>query len=230
MYFDYDDSASRAQCINVIFRANLKRRLELTKVAGANQLYDATQWVQQEKPSSFLSEVGGSDDARCPSVLNNTTLYLESNSEWIGWATLGAGPSKGPAYAENIEPSEGTLVELVSQFVFVLTTGQSWSLIQRGSNFWSRASTLIDGHLILRMNCKHGGHALASTILSRSFPVKRRLSLLSSPASTPCRHVSESQRPVLAYSGDEGMTMKGHPYSISPINVESELITPFFMV
>ncbi|KAI7288158.1 hypothetical protein KC345_g87 [Hortaea werneckii] len=90
VYFDYDNSASHAQCVH-----------------GVNQLYDATRWLQQQKASGFLSEFGGGDNAHCLSVLNNTISYLENNSEWIGWAIWGAGPLLGPAYFENIEPGEG---------------------------------------------------------------------------------------------------------------------------
>ena len=111
VYFDYDNSASHAQCVHGTACVNLKWQLELTKVAGVNQLYDATRWLQQQKASGFLSEFGGGDNAHCLSVLNNTISYLENNSEWIGWAIWGAGPLLGPAYFENIEPGEGTLVE-----------------------------------------------------------------------------------------------------------------------
>ncbi|RMY27673.1 hypothetical protein D0866_09981 [Hortaea werneckii] len=67
-----------------------------------------------------------------------TISYLESNSEWTDWAIWGAGPLLGPAYIEKIEPGEGTLVESVCQYAFVLTTGQAWSSIQCGSSFLSR--------------------------------------------------------------------------------------------
>ncbi|KAI6819360.1 hypothetical protein KC332_g8188 [Hortaea werneckii] len=111
VYFDYDNSASHAQCVHGTAWVNLKRQLEPTKVAGVNQLYDATRWLQQQKASGFLSEFGGGDNAHCLSVLNDTISYLENNSEWIGWAVWGAGPLLGPAYFENIELGEGTLIE-----------------------------------------------------------------------------------------------------------------------
>ncbi|KAI9695166.1 MAG: hypothetical protein M1820_008872 [Bogoriella megaspora] len=92
LYLDYDFSGTHNSCVSTDF--------------GAQNLVLATQWLEQNNFTAFLSEVGAGANQVCYQALNNTIAWLESHPVFFGWSYWAAGPLWGD-YFLSIEPYEG---------------------------------------------------------------------------------------------------------------------------
>ena len=91
-YLDFDFSGTHNVCVSADF--------------GPQNLVLATQWLEENNFTAFLSEIGAGSNQLCFEALNNTFAWLEDHQVYLGWSYWSAGALWND-YFQSIEPFEG---------------------------------------------------------------------------------------------------------------------------